>query len=398
MSWAQRLIWLNSYWEKDEAVKVALCTDYFYPRIGGVSSHVAGLASELERRHHEVVILTKSAKGDTRYSAAGKVSYLRPSIPLPVILVPPRADDIRNVLERGKFDVVHAHHAFTPTSLLSVSVARKIGIPAVLTNHTIFLASDRESLWVPTSYVLYPFRRYINKANLITAVSQTAADFIGHFTERGRVVVIPNGIDSDRFDSRSCAKEDPTHEVGGEHIILYVGRLVYRKGIHVLVKAMPQILRELPDAQLLIAGEGVMVNFIRMLIKSLDLKDHVKLLGFIPNEKLPDLYGLSQVFVLPSLYCESFGITLLEAMASGRPVVASNVGGVPEVVEDEVTGLLFRKGDERDLADGVLRVMNDCDLALNLAVKARRSVEDNFSWFVVADKMESLYEELLATN
>jgi len=379
-------------------LRVALCTDYFYPRIGGVSSHVAGLASELERRHHEVVILTKSAKSDTRYSIAGKVSYLRPSIPIPVILVPPKAADIREALERGRFDIVHAHHAFTPTSLLSVSAARKIGMPAVLTNHTIFLASDHESLWVPTSYVLYPFRRFINKANLITAVSQTAADFIGHFTERGKVVVIPNGIDSDRFDSRSCAKEDPTHEDGGEHIILYVGRLVYRKGIHVLVKAMPQILREFPDARLLIAGEGVMGNLIRILIKSLDLKDHVKLLGFVPNENLPDLYGLSQVFVLPSLYCESFGITLLEAMASGKPVVASNVGGVPEVVEDEVTGLLFRKGDERALADGVLRVMNDCDLALNLAVKARRSVEDNFSWFVVADKIESLYEELLATN
>ncbi|TLN23761.1 glycosyltransferase family 4 protein [bacterium] len=355
-------------------MKVALCTDYFYPRIGGVSSHVAGLASELERRHHEVVILTKSAKSDTRYSIAGKVSYLRPSIPIPVILVPPKAADIRDVLERGKFDIVHAHHAFTPTSLLSVSAARKIGMPAVLTNHTIFLASDHESLWVPTSYVLYPFRRYINKANLITAVSQTAADFIGHFTERGKVVVIPNGIDSDRFDSRPCAKEDPMHEVGGGHIILYVGRLVYRKGIHVLVKAMPQILRELPDAQLLIAGEGVMGDFIKLLIKSLDLKDHVKLMGFVPNEMLPDLYGLSQVFVLPSLYCESFGITLLEAMASGKPVVASNVGGVPEVVEDEVTGLLFRKGDERDLADGVLRVMSDHDLALKLAEKARRSV------------------------
>ena len=379
-------------------MKVALCTDYFYPRIGGVSSHVAGLASELERRHHEVVIMTKFAKGDTRSSIAGKVSYLRPSIPIPVILVPPKAADIRDVLERGKFDIVHAHHAFTPTSLLSVSAARKIGMPAVLTNHTIFLASDHESLWVPTSYVLYPFRRYINKANLITAVSQTAADFIGHFTERGKVVVIPNGIDSDRFDSRPCAKEYPTHEVGGGHIILYVGRLVYRKGIHVLVKAMPQILRELPDAQLLIAGEGVMGDFIKLLIKSLDLKDHVKLMGFVPNEMLPDLYGLSQVFVLPSLYCESFGITLLEAMASGKPVVASNVGGVPEVVEDEVTGLLFRKGDERDLADGVLRVMSDHDLALKLAEKARRSVEDNFSWFVVADKIESLYEELLATN
>jgi glycosyltransferase involved in cell wall biosynthesis len=377
-------------------LRIALCTDYFYPRIGGVSSHVAGLASELERRHHEVVILTKCAKSDARYPLAGKVSYLKPSIPIPVILVPPKVADIREALERGKFDIVHAHHAFTPTSLLSVSAAKKIGMPAVLTNHTIFLASSHERLWVPTSYVLYPYRKYINNANLITAVSRTAADFIGHFTARGRVVVVPNGIDPDRFGlcPKSRPANEPIHEVCGEPIILYVGRLVYRKGIHVLVKAMPHILRELPDAQLLIAGEGIMESYLKLLIKNLDLEDHVKLLGFIPNEKLPDLYGLSQVFVLPSLYCESFGITLLEAMASRRPIVASNVGGVPEVIEDGVTGLLFRRGDERGLADGVLRILNDRGLAMSLVRKARRSVEDNFSWFVVADKMESLYEEL----
>jgi glycosyltransferase involved in cell wall biosynthesis len=383
-------------------LKVALCTDYFYPRIGGISSHVAGLASELERRNHEVVILTKCARsdpsGDSRYPAAGKVSYLRPSVPIPVMLVPPKAADIRAVLEREGFDIVHAHHAFTPTSLLSVSAARKMGIPAMLTNHTIFLASDHESLWVPTSYFLYPFRRYINKANRITAVSRTAADFIGHFTERGRIVVVPNGVDPDRFGSRSKAADGPIRDLDGDHTILYVGRLVYRKGIHVLVRAMPHILRELPDAQLLIAGEGIMENFIRLLIRNLELGDHVKLLGFVPDEELPDLYSLSRVFVLPSLYCESFGITILEAMAAGKPVVASNVGGVPEVIEDGVTGLLFKRGDERDLAGSVLRILTDRDLALDLAGKARRSVEENFSWFVVVDKMERLYEELLATH
>lgn len=379
-------------------MKIALCTDYFYPRIGGISSHIAGLASELERRHHEVVILTKFNKSNKRYSITEKVIYLKPSIPIPVILVPPKIANIREALEQGKFDIVHAHHAFTPTSLLSISAAKKIGIPAVLTNHTIFLAPDQKSLWAPMSYVLYPLRSYINNANSITAVSQIAADFIGHFTKRRRIVVVPNGTDPDRFGSKSCIANETTNEVSGEHIILYVGRLVYRKGIHILVKAMPLILRELPDAQLLIAGEGIMENFIKLLIKSLDLEDHVTLLGFVPDEKLPDLYRLSRVFVMPSLYCESFGITLLEAMASRKPVVASNVGGVPEVIEDEVTGLLFKKGDERDLADCVLRILNEHCFALELAERARRSVENNFSWSSIAYKLECLYEELLATS
>jgi glycosyltransferase involved in cell wall biosynthesis len=380
-----------------KALRVALCTDYFYPSIGGVQSHVAGLASELERRGHEVAILARQVRIDLlngfllTSQSRKKVIYVEPIFPLPIILVPPKPAKIREVISRGRFDIVHAHHAFTPTSLLSISSAEKLRVPSILTNHTIFLVSDVKHIWVPTSYILYPYRRYINKASLITAVSEAAAKFIEHFAKGKEIVVVPNGVDVERFTlivrKTISLLERPT--------ILYVGRLVYRKGLHVLVRAMPFVLKEIPDAQLLIVGEGYMDSFLRMLIKSLNLEENVKMLGFIPDEKLSELYTSSHLFVLPSLYCESFGITLLEAMASGRPIVASNVGGIPEVVEDGVTGLLFRRGDAQDLADKIIKVLNDNKLAQTLAFNARKLVKERYSWTVIASKVEDLYEKTL---
>ena len=378
-------------------MRVALCTDYFYPSIGGVQSHVAGLASELEKRGHEVVILARQVRTDPlngsmlTSQSRRKVIYVDSIFPLPIILVPPKPEEIREVISRGRFDIVHAHHAFTPTPLLSISSAEKLKVPSILTNHTIFLASDAKHIWTPISYVLYPYRRYINKASLITAVSRAAAKFIEYFAKGKEIVVVPNGVDVERF----TITMGETISLPEESIILYVGRLVYRKGLHVLVRAMPSVLKEIPDTQLLIVGGGYMYGFLKMLIKSLNLEENVKMLGFIPDEKLLELYASSHLFVLPSLYCESFGVALLEAMASGRPIIASNVGGIPEVVEDGVTGLLFRSGDVQELADKIIKVLNDNKLAQTLAFNARKLVKERYSWTVIAGKIEDLYEETL---
>jgi len=377
-------------------LRVALCTDYFYPSIGGVQSHVAGLASELERRGHEVAILTKQLKTDLPNGSLrishDKIVFIEPIFPLPIIIVPPKPVDVREVIRRGGFEMVHAHHAFTPTSLLSISAAEKLRIPSILTNHTIFLAGDARYIWVPASYVLYPYRRYINKACLITAVSRAAAKFIEHFAEDKKIVVVPNGVDIELFES---VEKKVQPNLSEKPTILYVGRLSYRKGLQVLVRAMPFILKEIPNAHLIIAGKGYMDGFIKVLIKSLNLEGNVTMLGFIPDEKLPELYASSSLFVMPSLYCESFGVTLLEAMASGRPVVASNVGGIPEVVKDGVTGLLFKRGDAEDLADKIIKVLSDRSLAQSLASNAKEIVKERYSWPVIADKMEDLYEKTL---
>ena len=237
-------------------------------------------------------------------------------------------------------------------------------------------------------------KKYICKACLITAVSRAAAKFIEHFAESKNIVIVPNGVNVERFSS---VRKDTTYRLD-DPIILYVGRLAYRKGLHVLIHAIPFILKEFPNARLLIAGKGYMDHFLRILIKSLHVEENVKLLGFIRDEKLPELYSLSSLFVLPSLYCESFGITLLEAMASGKPVVASNVGGIPEIVKNGVTGLLSRRGDPKDLADKIINVLSNQDLSQNLSFNAKNLVNKRFSWPIIAKNMEELYEKTLNNN
>lgn len=383
-------------------LKIALCTEWFFPRIGGISSHVLGLASEMRKRGHEVVIITKQANDAHRYKRFedGELSQLRcvkPLFPLPTIIVPPNPSEIGKVLKREGFDIVHAHHTFTPTPLLSVAAAKRLEVPAVLTNHTIFLVSDLRYFWTPMSYVLFPFRKYIDKADKVIAVSQAAAEFIANFAEREKVVVVPNGVDISRFNpiSRKFEGSSDFSAEKDRSIILYVGRLVYRKGLHVLLKAMPFILDEFPHVQLLIAGRGYMESFLRLFVKRLRLEDHTKLLGFVPNEELPKLYNISDLFILPSLYCESFGITLLEAMASEKAIVASRVGGIPEVIQNGVTGLLFERGDERDLAKAVLNVLTDRSFAETLASNARKEVEEKYSWPIVAEEIEEIYKAVL---
>jgi len=382
-------------------MKIALCTDWFFPMSGGVQSHVVGLASELAKRGHEVVIITKemnSIKGHPLVLNAEhiRLKQAKPMAPIPLIFVPPSLAELQGILKREDFDIVHAHHAFTPTSLMSVSSAKKLGIPTVLTNHSMFLLHDSDYFWTTMSYLLFPFRRYINKADKIIAVSQAAAEFIEHFTRRDKIVVIPNGVDITRFNPvNSTVPGSLPLSTPEKPIILYVGRLAYRKGIHVLLKAMPYILEAIPQTRLLIAGSGYMEGLIRLLVKSLNLEDHVELLGFVPDDELPSLYNLSDLFVLPSIYCESFGITLLEAMASGTPIVASETGGVPEVIENEVDGILFEKGNEIDLADAVVKVLSSPTLAEELAKNARKKVEERYSWTVVGEAIEEVYKDVM---
>jgi len=368
-------------------MKIALCSDYFYPRIGGVTSHILGLATELQKQGHDITIITKKTNDngfhDFHEIEGIRIREVTPLIPCSNLIVPPNTTEIRRLFKREDFDIIHAHHAFTPTSLLSIAAAKKLNIPAVLTNHTIPFRHDNR-LW---SFAAPPVKKYVNKADGVIAVSNAAANFIEHFTPKKNIVIIPNGVDTDRFNSpeKSNITEKPT--------ILYVGRLVYRKGLHVLIRAMPYVLRKIPDAQLLIAGNGHMKCLIELLIKRYGLEKHVKLLGFVPDKNLPMLYYMCNVFVLPSLHGESFGVTLLEAMASGKPIVASNVGGIPEVIEDDVTGLLVKKDSEKELADAISKILIDPNLAKILANNARKSVE-KYSWTHVTEKVEKVYREV----
>jgi glycosyltransferase involved in cell wall biosynthesis len=380
-------------------LKIALCSDWVYPSVGGVQSHIMGLAAQLKELGHEVIIVTKEMDHEdpTAEYPGGvrKVKAKRLTLPEHV-LAPPNPDDLRRLLKREDFDVVHAHHAFTPTPLLSLDAARRLGVPSVLTNHSITFASSSDLIWGPVSQVL-PFKRYISMAGRVIAVSGAAAEFIERFMDSGKAIVIPNGVDVERFHDPRPVPKGVFDLTRLEHPMVFsAGRLAFRKGFHLLLEAMPRVLSVNPGARLYVAGKGAMAGFLSMLVESLDLKDEVKLLGFVPEDVLPWLYRSCDVFALPSVAAESFGITLIEAMAAGRPVVASRIGGVPEIIDDGVDGFLFEPWDSRGLSEAVNKLLGDPGLAAEMGRRAHAVAEERYSWPKVARRIEEVYEDVVS--
>lgn len=365
-------------------MRAILSSDYFYPRIGGITTRIEYLARSLEERGHEVVVLTKKANFDDS-SLGLNVIRIESLFESESVLDLPKMAEIESIIARLKPDVVHAHHAFSPASLFSMSVAKKRGVATVLTNHSIQFMYNFDLLWRPSSYVLFPIRQMIDNADRIIAVSRAARDFIRYFTDKD-VAVIPNGV---------CVKEfAPEKREFDERSILFVGRLVYRKGIHLLLDMMLHVVEELPDAHLAIAGTGYLAPLIKPLVKARGLQKNVTLVLEPSRRRLIELYRRANVFVLPSIFGESFGIVVLEAMASKTPVVAANQGGVSEIVEHGETGFLVRRGDVKAMASYVTRLLEDKSCARAIAERAFARAW-SYDWSVITPRIERIYQEAI---
>ena len=368
-------------------LRIAMVMDWHPYSLGGVQTHVRELSRRLQELGHEVIVVSKKVGVDERasYESEGFIT-VKPIIPLEIVVVPADPRELKEVIHEYSPDIVHAHHIFTPTSLLSLKVANSLGIPSVITNHTIYLGYNLRGLWRMISHAL-PTRYYLSYANAIISVSKAADQMveaiIGDAVPRH---VIPNAIDSRMITPPEKEPEDD--------VVFFIGRLVYRKGVHVLVKAFSNIVKERPEAKLVIAGKGYMEGIIRVLIKRYRLEDKVALLGPVSEEEKIRLYRGSKVVAVPSIFNESFGIVALEAMSAGRAVVATRHGGLAEIIEDGVDGMLVDPGDSKGLAKALLEVLSDENLRIKLGSNARRKIESKYSWDVVIDKIVALYKTL----
>ena len=197
-------------------------------------------------------------------------------------------------------------------------------------------------------------------------------------------VHIPYFVFPDRF------KPDPGRIVNG--FILYVGVLFPQKGVDYLIDAMPAILEKKPGASLHIVGEGPEEESLKKKTKVLGLEDKIVFYGRVKKEDLPGFYSKANVVAVPSIWMEQFGIVGLEAMASGRPVVGSDIGGIPEWLSDGKTGLLARPKDSHDLADKIIRMLGNKKIVIEIGVEGVRLCRENFSAKVVYPKLLEVYE------
>jgi phosphatidylinositol alpha-mannosyltransferase len=365
-------------------VKIALVSPYDWAVPGGVNSHCAQLRDQFVARGHQVKIAAPASRpvSDPDVITIGRrpvslpVSGSLARVSLSLTLGPP----VRRVLAEERFDIVHVHEPFMP--VLPIHFLRYSEAVNVGTFH-----ATREKSHFFYTWGRRHIRRWFRQLDGKIAVSPAAERFVEEYFP-GYYNIIPNGVDIERFAN---ARPLPEYQ-DGKLNILFVGRPEKRKGLDHLLPAYARVQAQRSDTRLIIAGAGKFDRYRRM-ARSLRL-ENVDFRGYVSNEELPRYHKSAHIFCAPNTGFESQGIVLLEAMAAGLPLVASNIEGFASVLTHGIEGLLALPGDEAGLADALLELLDAPAARARMAEQGRRRVEE-FSWDRVAQQILSYYERLL---
>ena len=373
-------------------MKIALVSPYDYAYTGGVNIHISRLQENFTRMGHEVKIIAPSSKPQETQKNGDVIVFGRP-VPIhasgSVVRSPVSpglvfSSGIRDMLRRERFDVIHIHEPLMPT--LATAVLHHAS--QELTVGTFHASRSRSwgySFWKPIC-----LNRWFNKLDGRIAVSSTAMEFISRYFPSD-YTIIPNGIDLPHFSRQVTPLEQ---FCDGKLNILFVGRMEKRKGFKYLLGAYEKVKRELPQCRLIVVGpqDRSYGKYQRLAVKR-NLKD-VVFTGYVSYEELPRYYKSADIFCSPATCWESFGLVLLEAMAAGKPTVASDIAGYAAVVNDGVDGLLVKPRDEKALAGTILQLLQDGSLRERMGEMGKVKAGD-YSWEKVAQQVMNYYQELL---
>ena len=297
-------------------------------------------------------------------------------------------------------DIVHAHSPIPYSDLPALLYSKRKKVPLILTYQ--FDGQETGGSFMRNAGVGIYNKFFINKvlgsADVIIATTESYANespFLRGYKDK--IVIIPNGINIEEVTT-SHTQEECRSLLGlavDTQIILFFGSLVPYKGPEILLKAFKTFKNQFPTVKLIFAGRGEMFEELRKQTMKFDMVDDVIFTGFVEEEKKPLYFKAADIFCLPSTtMAESFGIVNLEAMASGIPIVASNLGGIPDIVKNRENGLLAEPGNVQNLADELICLLNNEDMRKKLGDNGRKFVE-NFSWDKIAIKTEQLYRDIL---
>ncbi|GAA4433355.1 glycosyltransferase family 4 protein [Georgenia halophila] len=368
-------------------MRVGLVCPYSFDAYGGVQLHVRDLAEELLHRGHHVSVLAPAE------DSTPVPDYVVPSgrsVPIPyngsiarLNFGPVVGARVRRWVEQGAFDLVHLHEPFIPSlSMLALWAADG---PVVGTFHT---AMERSRGLRAISPVVVPMLEKITGRIAVSAEARrTLVEHLG-----GDAVVVPNGVYVDKFADAGC---DPRWTGTPERpTVAFLGRLdEQRKGLPILAAAVGEVLATVPGARFLVAGRGEATEERALLDR---YGDSVTFLGGITDEEKARLFRSADVYVAPQTGGESFGIVLVEAMAGGALVVASDIPAFQAVLDSGSAGRLFRRGDPASLARTLVEALSHRGEAESVRRRARTTVQ-RYDWSSVTDQILGVYDMVLST-
>jgi N-acetyl-alpha-D-glucosaminyl L-malate synthase BshA len=368
-------------------MKIAILVPVFLPKhLGGVEVATYNIASHLAKKGHNVHVITVWDSGLTNESIEKDFFVHRVRVPkIKAIGVVIFWLKILFVLNKIDPDIIHVQSV---TIAMPAYLAGKfLKKPYIVCGHGFDV------------YFSWRFKKAISKlvlknAHEVIALTENMKNDMQKIYNR-EILVIPNGIDIEKFTVLPD-KEKIRKELGvsnSDRVIIFIGNLRPIKGVEFLVRAMNIIRQEEPNVRLILVGEGSQVDYLRNMVEELHLERCVVFTGEVSNEIVPSYLAASDIFVLPSL-SEGFSIASLEAMACGLPIIATEVGVLPDIIENGVNGFLIKSGEPKEISEKVLNLLGNEDLRGKISENNKKKAK-GYSWTDIVQRLEEAYQHHL---
>ena len=373
-------------------MKIALVSPYDYAYPGGVTSHISRLERSFVRMGHSVKIIAPASLPQDSFDA-NRVYVVGKPVSIPssgsvarISLSPRLSGRVKQILRQEQFDVVHIHEPLIPA--LPITVLRFSPSINVGTFHAYHGRRSRGY-----RYMKLLLRRWFRKLHGRIAVSRPAMQFVSRDFP-GHYEIIPNGVDVESFSDAVA----PFAEYRDDKLnILFFGRLEKRKGLEYLLRAYSVIKGQFPNSRLIVVGEGKSREGYENVVRSAGLRD-VVFTGYVSDEEKARYFRTTDIYGSPATGKESQGIVLLEAMAAGKPIVASNIEGYASAMTHGVEGLLFTPRDVESLSMNLSYLMGNKRLRERMGAMGRRKAEEVYSWEGISRRVIDYYESLLGES
>lgn len=376
-------------------MRIALVTEFYYPHLGGVTEHVHNLAKVYNATGHPTIVVTSKMRMPRGTPDAHEYERDEPfvrRIGTSVVIYSSGSfarvttgwglrRRLRDLFRRERIDLVHVHGGLAPTfGILAPLAARDLGLPVVATFHSWFPRSRALWLWQrPAQWMIGH-----HAANI--AVSQPVVEAHARYV-RADWEIIPNGVDTGFFRPNGRQPADPGRQAPR---LLFLGRLDPRNGLETVLRAMPAVLERYPDATLDIAGDGPLRGLYERLAQP--VADRVRFLGRV-NGNRPEVYASADLYLCPTTKA-SFGITLLEAMACGTPLVVSDITGFRELVANGPEAVLVDKGDAEAWGRAAIDLLGDPRRRERMRAAGLEKAR-SFAWPTVAEQVFAVYQRAM---
>lgn len=383
-------------------MRILILIPNYPPITAGAELFVKNLVEYLSQKKEEVHIVTRKVKDYPKEENTGYIHIYRTSL-----------NQISNfqsannnlymvsdtsflaiktlvIIKKIDADIIHSHGAIS--NFIAVICGKLYRKPVITTVQGGDLADYSETTKNPI--MEWIIRYSMRNSDLVHGVSRYTVERAKELGAK-RTILIPNGVDIHNFKPGVGGKElRDSLKLGGNKIILTVSRLTPKNGVDLIIRAFPKILKEIPDVKLVIVGGGTQEKELRVLTKKLNVWSNVIFIGDVPHREIPKYMDMADVFIRPSL-AEGFGIVFIEAMACETPTIGTRVGGIVDIIKDRENGLLVEPKNKDEIAQAILKILNDKEFALKLAKNGRKTAEEKYSWDKICIEMYEVYEKIL---